>query len=200
MLKTIINNILGFIVGFILGSLLVVFFSEFFIIETEIQIIDIISLIVMVILTYYIASILDKQKEKDKITRELYTNKVFEIDKNLDFLAIKIQDKKCFIQEVNTTLSIISQKLQFIYMSLKKYYSTYEKDIDAYENRIKGKKEKLRYLCTYTPIDKQNNKGSNVEVENGIAKYDEKVANEIISNIEDLKNILFELEVYINNI
>ena len=51
-----------------------------------------------------------------------------------------------------------------------------------------------------TPIDKKNNKGNNVEIVHGEVRFAEKIASQILSIIEDYKNELFELQMYINNI
>ena len=142
MLKIIKNNILGFIIGFILGSLLVVFFSEFFVISARnVPIIDIISLIIITGLTYYIASVLDTKKEKNKLTKELYIRKLLEIEEKLDLLEAKIQNRKCPLYEINSIISVISKKQQALFNFLKKYYK--ENEISSFDKKLKEHKKKF---------------------------------------------------------
>lgn len=166
-----------------------------FVLDKSISAIDAISLFVTVGMTWYIATILDKQLRNRQQESSLIVGLINEVEELLKEINTLIRQEASF-NEINLKIHCMGLVKQNIFDYLKKQGD--EKEVEKYEESFKKSIKDIKDLLTNTPIDK--NDVSKITIKKGIVKYTDVRIKEISTEMYSFKTVLFKLKVYVTKI
>lgn len=167
----------------------------FFVLDKSISVIDAISLFVTAGMTWYIATILDKQSRNRQQESSLIVGQINEVEELLKEINILIRQEASF-NEINLKIHCMGLVKQNIFDYLTKQGN--EKEVEKYEELFKKSIKNIKDLLTNTPIDK--NDDSKITIKKGIVKYTDVRIKEISTEMYSFKTVLFKLKVHVTTI
>lgn len=169
----------------------------YFTLNKDISIIDALSLFVTIGLAIYISKILEKEVQESRVEKDLFINKLCEIEIVLGNIEDYVESKDSSFSKVNSKVHLCRILKNSFFESLKDILSKSNKTIFAeLENKVSININNLKRLLTETPIDKNNS--SVVSLKNGIVNYSDDRVLDIKVEINSIKDSLFKTKVKIN--
>ncbi len=182
-------------IGILIGKFLN---FPYFEISKNIDLVNILSIIVTMLLAILITVFFDKQKSDNRVEKDLILRRVesiYEITNTLQKEsvsgAIPYTDATSSIKRINTSI-------QSIYKIVTKCQFSIKDDIKIL---IKDAISDLRDILTDTPKlaeEQIENSDLPIEVKNGVLKFNKQRINQIEAKFDTLKDCLLELEIRIN--
>lgn len=163
----------------------------YFELNNSISVIDALTLFITVGLTWYIATILDKQSKNEQQESDLIVEQINDIASLLKEIDVLIREETPYSEIVLKTHCIGLVK-QSIFEFLKKNKSD---TVDSFESMFKEKQKKLKDLLTNTPIDK--NDTSKISMKKGILKYTDVRIKEIVTELYSFRTELYKLKLFV---
>ena len=181
-------------IGVTIGKL---FNWGYFEISRELSVFDALNLFVTIALGLYIAWILERKKQIERVEKDIIVSKIGEIEKEIHGIITMLDEDKIKYSQINSMihrLSIVRNSLFSELNGIGIKPTTLGKE--HVETLIKEERTKLKRLLTETPIQQ----GGEVEiaVDRNIVKYTDKRKMEIITSACALKELFFVLKMAIN--
>lgn len=182
-------------IGIIIGK----FFNiPYFTIAKEVNLIDLLSIAVTILLAIFITIYFEKQKSDIRTEKDIVIRKVEDVFGLTNEFQRRINAGSVPFADVTSSLKKINMSLKSIYSIVEKCEFSIKKDIqDSLDSALTD----LRKLLTLTPRSKgetTNDPNPPIKVVAGTASYNSHRINQLDSLFERLKNLLFELEIRIN--
>lgn len=196
MSKNIIKPILFIIVGIIIGFVLTKLpYLEPIKVSTEIPLFDVVTLIVTVVLAFYVAQILEKDVQNTQVGKQMYIAKIEQNEGVLSSLNDYLDQETVQLLRINNLLHRYRTIQNTLHTALKEKSKKgkFLKECESIESEAK----ELNKLLTMTPIDQSEQ--SNITIREGVIKYSPNRITEIITCLQRIDNLLFELKHKINN-
>jgi hypothetical protein len=197
--ETIIKYIICFVVfsiGVILGKL-----SNwgYFELVKEISIIEALTLFVTIGLAIYVAKIVEKEVQNDRIEKELYIAKITELERLLNDFESLLEEKEIIYNKINSRIHSCRIKKNSIFGNIKDNLKQLKiSDIDLFEKEITNKINSLKRLLTETSAVPSTT--PELSVKKGIASFSTNRMIEICTEINAINENLFKMKVRINNL
>lgn len=171
-----------------------------FVFDLQINIVDAVSLLVTVAMGLYIARILEKEVQDNRIEKDMYLSKISVIENLLETIETMFQNKNGIDLDykliVNLEHRIRTKKNSIFEHIIVKSKRKIKDEIQAYENLLKDDFKDLRNYLTQTNASEEGAK--DISIENNIAKYSQKRTSLILTSLNSIENKLLELKVLIN--
>ncbi|MDR0971381.1 MAG: hypothetical protein LBM25_03240 [Bacteroidales bacterium] len=181
-----------FSIGITLGKLLN---WGYFKLVKEISVIDALTLFATIGLAIYVAKIVEKEVQKNRIEKELYIAKITELERLLNDFEIILEEKEILYNKIISRIHSCRIKKNSIFGNIKDNFKQIKIDnIDFLEKEITDKINSLKRLLTETSIV------SELFVQKGIANYSPNRTIEIFTAINAINENLFKMKVRINNL
>lgn len=183
------------IVGILIGKF--VSFPHFEI-SPKIDLVNITSILVTVLLAVLITVFFDKRKSDNRIEKDLILRRVDNVYEITNELQKESISGKIPYTEAASSIKRISTAMQSIYKTVDKCEFTIKDDI---KTSIQSAISQLRDLLTDTPKmteDQIESSDLPIEVRDGIIKYNRQRIGQIEAKFDLLKDCLLELEIRIN--
>lgn len=188
--------ILSLCIGITIGKL---FNWNYFIISTELSIIDALNLFTTIGLALYITSVLERKIQTDRIEKDIISSKIAEIEESLTSIHEIIDDDPIKYIRVNSIMHRFGVTRNYLFKELNELnIVTISNTGENLDEIIKVEHLKLKRLLTETPI--QQNGETEIKVTNGIAEYSDKRKTEINTAVCSLSEKLFLLKMTINRV
>ena len=194
-----INVFLGvsiLICGIIIGKLID---WPMFKVDKNVNLVDLFSIVITFLIAYFIARVIEKQKEDYREEKNLLINKLDEVFNIIDETSEKVDTRQIKYQEAASKVKRININLTCIFTAINKSSIIIDEED---QKEISRKVINLRNLLTNTPrIDEGSIKKSNLplEVKSGIIHISETRVIEIETEFNKLKNLIFGLQMKVNS-
>ena len=144
-----------------------------FVLDLQINIVDAVSLLVTVAMGLYIARILEKEVQDNRIEKDMYLSKISVIENLLETIETMFQNKNGIDLDykfiVNLEHRIRTKKNSIFEHIVVKSKRKIKDEIQAYEKLLKDDFKDLRNYLTQTNASEEGTK--DISIENNIAKY-----------------------------
>lgn len=171
-----------------------------FALDLQINIVDAVSLLVTVAMGLYIARILEKEVQDNRIEKDMYLSKISVIENLLETIETMFQNKNGIDLDykfiVNLEHRIRTKKNSIFEHIVVKSKRKIKDEIQAYEKLLKDDFKDLRNYLTQTNASEEGTK--DISIENNIAKYSSERTSLILTSLNSIENKLLELKVLIN--
>ena len=164
----------------------------YFELDNSISVIDALTLFITVGLTWYIATILDRQTKNEQQETDLIVDQIKDVSELLKEINDIIRIESSY-NEVNLKIHCIGLAKQNLFEFLKNNYN--KNSVDSFEMTFKDRQRKLKDLLTNTPIDK--NDLSKISIKKGVVKYTDERIKEIVTEIYSFRTELFKLQLFV---
>lgn len=163
----------------------------YFVFDKSISVIDALTLFITIGLTWYIATILDKQSKNEQQESDLIVEQINDIASLLKEIDVLIRKETPYSEIVLKThcIGLVKQSI-FEFLNKNKNGT-----IDSFESMFKEKQKKLKDLLTNTPIDK--NDTSKISMKKGIVKYTDVRIKEIVTELYSFRTELYKLKLFV---
>ena len=165
----------------------------YFYLDNSISVIEALTLFITVGITWYIATILDKQSKNEQQESDLIVEQINEVVGLLKEIDNLIRSKSSY-NEINLKIHCIGLVKQNIFEHLTKNTND-DQNVKNHENNFKEKLKKLKDLLTNTPIDP--NDSSRISVKEGIVCYTDVRVKEIDTEVYSFRTELFKLKLFV---
>lgn len=191
------SAILILVIGLLIGSK---WRSCQFVLDLQINIVDVVSLLVTVAMGLYIAMILEKEVQDNRIEKDMYLSKISVIENLLETIESMFQNKNGIDLEykliVNLEHRIRTKKNSIFKHIVERAKRKIKNEIQSYEKQLKNEFKVLRNYLTQTNASEEETK--EITIENDIAKYSQKRTSLILKSLNSIENKLLEVKVLIN--
>lgn len=191
------SAILILVIGLLIGSK---WRSCQFVLDLQINIVDVVSLLVTVAMGLYIAMILEKEVQDNRIEKDMYLSKISVIENLLETIESMFQNKNGIDLEykliVNLEHRIRTKKNSIFKHIVERAKRKIKNEIQSYEKQLKNEFKVLRNYLTQTNASEEGTK--EITIENDIAKYSQKRTSLILKSLNSIENKLLEVKVLIN--
>lgn len=171
-----------------------------FVLDLQINIVDAVSLLVTVVMGLYIARILEKEVQDNRIEKDMYLSKISVIENLLENIETMFQNKNGIDLDykliVNLEHRIRTKKNSIFEHIVEKSKRKIKTEIQTYEKLLKDEFKDLRNYLTQTNASEEGTK--DISIENNIAKYSPERTSLILTSLNSIENKLLELKVLIN--
>lgn len=147
-----------------------------------------ISILFTLFIAIYVSLMLDKHKESKKIQRDLVFDRIHNLLECIN--SINIDKDKFILTEVTSTLKKIGIQLNYVKKFIKLTNITKKEFKDKFDLHYK----KLKDLMTNTPITEGTNGNPPIECVRGKLIYNSDRKREIELQVEQFKNLIFDLQ------
>lgn len=193
----ILSAILFLVIGWLIGSKWRICQ---FALDLQINIVDAVSLLVTVVMGLYIAKILEKEVQDNRIEKDMYLSKISTIENLLEAIETMFQNKNGIDLDYKSIVNLehrIRTKKNSIFEHLaEKSKRKIKNEIQTYEKLLKDEFKDLRNYLTQTNASEEGTK--DISIENNIAKYSQERTSLILTSLNSIENKLLELKVLIN--
>ena len=191
-IKISIYIVIGFIVGFFIAKIPAL---ESIKVSQEIPIFDIVTLLVTILLAYYVAHIIERDVQNSQLGKQMYLDRLHQNEEILTSLNDYVQEERILLSKINNLLHRYRSRQTSIHKALteKSKQELFKPEIDVIANDTKD----LKRLLTDTPIDTSDQ--SNITIRDGIVTYSKQRVIEITTCISRIDNMLFDLKHKINS-
>ena len=164
------------------------------------NIVDVITLIVTIAMGIYIAWILEKEVQDNRIEKDMYLAKIGDIEGILDELdnmfhtcnGQSIDYKKV----VSLEHRIRTKKNSIFKYILNNSHGKINKELNKYDEKLKTEFKDLRNYLTQTSVSESEPK--DIEIEDNRANYSSERTTNVLSSINSIDNKLLEIKVLVN--
>lgn len=171
-----------------------------FVLDLQINIVDAVSLLVTVVMGLYIARILEKEVQDNRIEKDMYLSKISVIENLLENIETMFQNKNGIDLDykliVNLEHRIRTKKNSIFEHIVEKSKRKIKTEIQTYEKLLKDEFKDLRNYLTQTNASEEGTK--DISIENNIARYSQERTSLILTNLNSIENKLLELKVLVN--
>lgn len=171
-----------------------------FVLDLQINIVDAVSLLVTVVMVLYIARILEKEVQDNRIEKDMYLSKISVIENLLENIETMFQNKNGIDLDykliVNLEHRIRTKKNSIFEHIVEKSKRKIKTEIQTYEKLLKDEFKDLRNYLTQTNASEEGTK--DISIENNIARYSQERTSLILTSLNSIENKLLELKVLIN--
>lgn len=171
-------------------------------IDTTINVLDAISLAATISVGIYIAKILQKEVQDKRIEKDMYLGLILSIERILNDLETLIENSEESTLYYQRVVSIIHRcriKKTDIFKALDSLDNKLLKSqVNDLDQRLKGELKTLKTALTETSV--KSSPTPSVKLKNNIIHYSEDRIIEIITSINVVESIFFELKVIVNNL
>lgn len=191
-IKASIYVVIGFITGFFIAKIPTI---DCITISNEVPIFDVISLIVTVLVAFYVAHIIERDVQNSQVGKQMYIERLHQNEEILTYLNDYIQEDRILLSKITNLLHRYRSRQTSIHTALKdrSKKDLFNSEIDGIEIDTKD----LKRLLTDTPIDTTDQ--SNITIRDGVVNYSKQRINEITTCISRIDNLIFDLKHKINN-
>jgi hypothetical protein len=182
-----------FCIGVTFGKL---FDWGYFVLTKEISIIDALSLFITIILAIYITKILEKEVQENRIKKDLYINKISDIEDSLKDLEQIIKGDDILYNTITNQIHFCRIKKNSVFNSILSDSTIDDESLQSLNREVSSYLQSLKNLSTNTPLTQQLN--PDILVENGKVIYTQRRIIEINSLINSINEKLFEVKIRIN--
>lgn len=182
-------------IGFLIGKTST--FQHYFEIENKINIIDVFSVLATLAAAYWIAKVLDKEKEDFRESKNLILRRSSEINDSVVEFVNLCRNTSFPLNDITATIKRISLSLTSIQEILKTEGLTTD---DVLLNKIRNLLRDLSVLLTFTPYQQPVNAIVPITINNGIITITPFRLNEVEIKFEEIKNNLLRYELFINKL
>lgn len=182
-------------IGILIGKLISVPYFE---VSKSIDLIDIFSVLVTIIIAILLTVFFDKRKNDSRIEKDLILRRVDNVYEIICELQKESISGTIPYTEAASSIKRISTSMRSIYNTIEKCQFTIKKDI---KESIKIAIIDLRNILTDTPIINENeieNSDLDIKVKDGNIIFKKQKLIQIESKFDVLKDFLLELEIRIN--
>lgn len=184
---------LALLLGFLIGK----FVSfQYFIIEKNINLIDILSIAVTISAAYWVTKILDKQKENFRTSKDLFLKRTDEISEIIRNLNTLVQSRNFQIVEITSMIKRINMSISSINGILPKNHINIDEHLF---NKIKMVLQEINILLTFTNPNTSTLVSHPIQINSGNITITNIRLNEVEIKIDEFKNCLLQYELAINN-
>lgn len=198
--RTIVEIFIGcvvFFVGWILGNKWQCIECT---LDLTFNIVDVITLIVTIAMGIYIAWILEKEVQDNRIEKDMYLTKIGVIEGILDELdrmfhtcnGQSIDYKKV----VSLEHRIRTKKNSIFKHILNNSHGKINKELSKYDEQLKMEFKDLRNFLTQTSVSESEPK--DIEITDNQANYSSERTTNVLSSINSIDNKLLEIKVLVN--
>lgn len=199
MKRRILNIIIGILIftaGATIGELLDWGFFE---LSKDISIIDALTLIATIGVAIYITKFLEKETQDKRVEKELYINKICELESSLKIIEDLIDSKDSSYNKINYRIHSCRIIKNSIFDNIiNNFKGDKSGKIKSFENSITESMSSLKRLLTDTPSS--NTSSQNISLKKGLINYSSNRLIEINIEINSIMENLFKLKVRINNL
>ena len=171
-------------------------------IDTTINVLDAISLAATISVGIYIAKILQKEVQDKRIEKDMYLGLILSVERILNDLETLIENSEESTLYYQRVVSIIHRcriKKTDIFEALDSLDNKLLKSqVNDLDQRLKGELKTLKTALTETSV--KSSPTPSVKLKNNIIHYSEDRIIEIITSINVVESIFFELKVIVNNL
>lgn len=171
-------------------------------IDTTINVLDAISLAATISVGIYIAKILQKEVQDKRIEKDMYLGLILSVERILNDLETLIENSEESTLYYQRVVSIIHRcriKKTDIFKALDSLDNKLLKSqVNDLDQRLKGELKTLKTALTETSV--KSSPTPSVKLKNSIIHYSEDRIIEIITSINVVESISFELKVIVNNL
>ena len=171
---------------------------SFFVIKKEIDLLNILSLLTTIIIAILVSIVISKEREKDRIKKNLIIKRIDDLVLLIDSLHKSLFDAKIKLTSIFSILKRINTTMNCLkYICCK---------IDDSDNKIEKNMTLIKEIktdLTYTEIKKNiaiDKSMLPIYVEDDFCHYSPQRIQEVETKIEKLKNQLFNLQIFINEL
>lgn len=193
----IFSAILILVIGWLIGSKWKICQ---FVLDLQINIVDAVSLLITVVMGLYIARILEKEVQDNRIEKDMYLSKISVIENLLENIETMFQNKNGIDLDykliVNLEHRIRTKKNSIFEHIVEKSKKKIKNEIQTYEKQLKDEFKDLRNYLTQTNASEEGTK--DISIENNIARYSQERTSLILTSLNSIENKLLELKVLIN--
>lgn len=172
-----------------------------FSLDLQVNIVDAVSLLITVGMGLYIARILEKEVQDNRIEKDMYLSKVSAIEYLLESLENMFQNNNGINLDyraiVNIEHRIRTKKNSIFTHIIEKSRKKIKVEIQSYEKSLKEEFKDLRNYLTQTNASEIGD-NKDIAIENNIAKYSQERTSLILTCLSSIENKLLELKVLIN--
>ncbi len=190
-------SILILIIGWLIGSKWQICQ---FVLDLQINIVDAVTLLITIIMGFYIARILEKEVQDNRIEKDMYLTKISAIENLLESIENMFQNTNGINLDyklmVNLEHRIRTKRNSIFTHILEKSKGKIKRDIQGYEKSLKDEFKDLRNYLTQT--NASDGEPKDISIENNIAKYSTDRTSLILTSLNSIENKLLELKVLIN--
>lgn len=184
----------------ILLGVLIGKFMDFphFEVSKDIDLVNISSIVVTVLLAVLITVFFDKRRNDNRIEKDLILRRVDNVYEITNGLQNESISGEIPYTEAASSIKRINTSMQSIYKTVEKCQFSIKDDI---KESIKSAISELRDILTDTPKmaeDQIENSDLPIEVKDGIIKFNRQRISQIEARFDALKDCLLELEIRIN--
>ena len=200
-MKTLINILKAiFCICLVLIGILIGKFIAFphFEISKSIDLVNIASIVVTVLIAVLITVFFDKRKSDNRIEKDLILRRIENVYEITNKLQKESISGEIPYSEAATSVKRISTSMLSIYRTVEKCQFNIKDDI---KGSIKDSISELRDVLTDTPRMTDNQIESSdlpIEVKDGIVRYNRQRINQIEAKFDSLKDCFLELEIRVN--
>lgn len=173
-----------------------------FSINTEISVLDALSLLATIGVGLYIARILEKKVQDERIEKDMYLARIGSIEHILNNIESLIENSKGaeihYGHIVNMMHRCRIKKSDMFNALDKKETGKLKTQINEYNQKLKVEFQLLKKSLTDTTVS--DSKKPAVKLKNNIVSYSEERSLEILSSINTIESIFFELKIIVNNL
>lgn len=171
-------------------------------IDPTINVLDAISLAATISVGIYIAKILQKEVQDKRIEKDMYLGLILSVERILNDLETLIENSEESTLYYQRVVSIIHRcriKKTDIFEALDSLDNKLLKSqVNDLDQRLKGELKTLKTALTETSV--KSSPTPSVKLKNNIIHYSEDRIIEIITSINVVESIFFELKVIVNNL
>lgn len=160
----------------------------------KIELFDLVSLIVTIILAVYVATSLERRVQDDRIEKELHIEQINQIEQILNELENILREENIQYANVISRISKIRIKKNNIVNAIKECLPELSSSIKDKTDIITQSIDSLKRLLTDTSVD--NN--TDVVMKDGILTYSFNRISDINNSICALENELYRLKIILN--
>lgn len=194
MRNKIIYSIIIFAIGTTLGKL---FDWGYFELSKEIKIVDALTLFSTIGIGLYVANVLQREVQNDRVEKDLFLNKIGEIEGHLTTIENIVENNNAPYLKVNNQIQQCGIKKNQIDRNKQNLINKRQKsEVKIIDGSIKNKIRRFKRLLTETPITSIT--GQDIVIINGQVTYSSSRIVEIISLSNSIKEDLFRLKIIIN--
>lgn len=165
-------------------------------ISWKVELIDIISLVVTILLAIYVATSLESRVQDDRVEKELHIEQIRQIEQLICEIENLLRSDSIKYNEVISRISKIRIKKNNVFGALQECLpdkgSSFKDRIDNITQTI----DSLKRLLTDTSVDSK----TDVVMKNGILTYSSTRTSDINNAICVLENELYRLKISLNRI
>lgn len=171
-------------------------------IDTTINVLDAISLAATISVGIYIAKILQKEVQDKRIEKDMYLGLILSVERILNDLETLIENSEESTLHYKRVVSIIHRcriKKTDVFKALDGIGNkSLKSQINDLDQRLKKELQILKTALTETSV--KSSPTPSVKLKNNIIHYSEDRIIEIITSINVVESIFFELKVIVNNL